>query len=93
MAEYDVTRRFQTRGVRQSDNSYRDSTSSHDVRFGGSAGAAPASRASGRRVKAVTISGDAGDESQLRDLFKVEAGRPLRLLRHREGVYSASRSV
>ena len=34
VAEYDVTRRFQTRGVRQSDNSYRFDFR-HDVRFGG----------------------------------------------------------
>ena len=34
IAEYDVTRRFQTRAVRQSDNSYRLDFR-HDVRFGG----------------------------------------------------------
>src|SRR5215510_10967643 len=34
VAEYDVSRRFQTRGVRQSDNSYRLDFR-HDVRFGG----------------------------------------------------------
>ncbi len=36
LAEYDVTRRFQTRGVRQSDASYRVDFQ-HDVRFGGQA--------------------------------------------------------
>ena len=36
VAEYDVTRRFQTRGVRQSDASYRFDFQ-HDVRFGGQA--------------------------------------------------------
>ena len=49
MAEYDVTRRFQTRGVRQSDNSYRFDFR-HDVRFGGQACAAPAAARSGRQV-------------------------------------------
>ena len=34
VAEYDVTRRFQSRAVRQSDNSYRLEFR-HDVRFGG----------------------------------------------------------
>src|SRR5262245_21537473 len=34
VAEYDVTRRFQTRAVRQDDNSYRLDFR-HDVRFGG----------------------------------------------------------
>ena len=34
VAEYDVTRRFQTRGVRQGDDSYRLDFR-HDVRFGG----------------------------------------------------------
>ena len=34
VAEYDVTRRFQTRGVRQEDDSYRMDFR-HDVRFGG----------------------------------------------------------
>ena len=34
VAEYDVTRRFQTRAVRQEDNSYRMDFR-HDIRFGG----------------------------------------------------------
>ena len=40
VAEYDVTRRFQTRGVRQEDSTYRFDFR-HDVRFGGEPRAAP----------------------------------------------------
>ena len=56
VVEYDVTRRFQTRGVRQSDNSYRFDIR-HDVRFGGR----PAPRrspANGPSIAAVDITSD-----------------------------------
>ena len=42
MATYDVTRRFQTRAVRESDNSYRVDFR-HDIRRGGQPGASPRS--------------------------------------------------
>ena len=84
LAEYDITRRFQTRGVRQSDNSFRFDFS-HDLRFGG----VPAPRRLERirpRVKAVTISGDAGDESQLQDLLEIEPGDPYDFFTIRRGL-------
>ncbi len=73
VAEYDVTRRFHTRGVRQSDNSFRFDFS-HDVRFGGTP---PPRRVARSRptVTEVVVAGDAETlEAQLRERFGVEAG-------------------
>ena len=73
VAEYDVTRRFHTRGVRQSDNSFRFDFS-HDVRFGGT----PQPRRIARSrptVTEVVVAGDAETlEAKLRERFGVEAG-------------------
>ena len=74
VAEYEVTRRFEMRGVRErDDDSYRVDFR-HDVRFGGS----PAPRRDVRRRPTVTslaVSVDAGfDESRIRELFKLKVG-------------------
>ena len=74
VAEYDVTRRFQMRGVRErEDDSYRVDFR-HDVRFGGD----PAPRREIRRrptVTNLTVSADAAfDEARLRKLFKLKEG-------------------
>ena len=81
-AEYDVTRRFQTRAVRQSDNSYRFDFR-HDVRFGGT----PEPRRLPRQRPTVdapsTVTGDrrARRAPSCASCFDVEGGRRVRLLR------------
>ena len=73
IAEYDVTRRFQTRGVRQEDNSYRLDFR-HDVRFGGQ----PEPRRSKRvqpEVAEVAVKVPSGvDEAVVRKEFGIKAG-------------------
>jgi outer membrane protein assembly complex protein YaeT len=73
IAEYDVTRRFQTTATRQADNSYRFDIR-HDVRIGGS----PAPRRTPRQrptVAALNITSDgAVSEAELRQLFDVTTG-------------------
>jgi outer membrane protein assembly complex protein YaeT len=73
VVDYDVTRRFQTQAVRQSDNTYRLDVR-HDVRIGGQP--AP-SRVRPKRpeVTAVTITGDGRvPDTELRALLDVEVG-------------------
>jgi hypothetical protein len=73
VAEYDVTHRFQTRAVRQADNSYRLDFR-HDVRFGGR----PEPRRAQRIqpvIAAVAVNVPAGvDEAVVRKEFGIEAG-------------------
>jgi outer membrane protein assembly factor BamA len=73
VAEYDVTRRFQTRAVRQEDNSYRLDFR-HDVRFGGQ----PEPRRAPRIQPVVTevaVDVPAGvDEAVVRKEFGIDAG-------------------
>ena len=85
VAEYDVTRRFQSRAIRQIDNSYRLEFR-HDMRFGG--------RAEPRRiprqrpnVTSLSVTGaDAVSEAELRDMLGVEEGEPYDFFRARAGV-------
>jgi outer membrane protein assembly complex protein YaeT len=86
VAEYDVTRRFQLRGVRErDDDSYRVDFR-HDVRFGGD----PAPRRqSGRRptIARLTVSADAAiDEARLRKLLKLKEGNAYEFFAARSGV-------
>jgi outer membrane protein assembly complex protein YaeT len=71
--QYDLTRRFQTRGVRQSDNSYRVDLR-HDVRLGGQ----PEPRRVRRQrptVHAIEVTGDGRlPEQELRALLELEVG-------------------
>jgi outer membrane protein assembly complex protein YaeT len=71
--QYDVTRRFQTRGVRQSDNSYRFDLR-HDLRLGGQ----PEPRRLARQrpeVQSIQVSGDGRlPEQELRELLGIEVG-------------------
>jgi outer membrane protein assembly factor BamA/autotransporter translocation and assembly factor TamB len=75
IAEYDVTRRFQARGVRQSDATYRLDFR-HDVRFGGQA--APRRQARQQRptvASVVVVSADTGeDDPEVREEFDVKEG-------------------
>lgn len=85
MATYDVTRRFQTRGVRQSDNSYRFDFR-HDIRRGGR----PEPRRIPRvrpEVVEVNVPADAPlPEQELRKLLGVEAGDEFDYFAVRNGV-------
>lgn len=74
IAEYDVTRRFQTRTVRQRDNSYRFDFR-HDVRFGGTP--EPARVARQRPiVQELTVNTDGAiPEAEVRDVLDVEVGK------------------
>ena len=73
VADYDITRRFQTRGVRQSDSSYRFDLR-HELQFGGSP---PPARVRRERpaVARVSIEGDGNiPEAELRELLELEEG-------------------
>jgi len=85
VAEYDVTRRFETRAVRQEDSSYRLDFR-HDVRFGGQ----PEPRRT-PRVKPTIAELDLSvpvsvDEAAVRSAFDVEAGDPYDFFEIRNGV-------
>ena len=74
VAEYDVTRRFEIRGVRErEDDSYRVDFR-HDVRFGGD----PAPRRQPRHrptIASLAVIVDAGlDEARVRERFKLKVG-------------------
>jgi outer membrane protein assembly complex protein YaeT len=92
VAEYDVTRRFQTRGVRQEDSSYRLDFR-HDVRFGGQ----PEPRRA-QRVKPTIAKLDfdvpAGtDETVVRKAFSVKAGDDYDFFEIRNGVQRVEESL
>lgn len=74
ITEYDITRRFQTRAVRQSDNSYRFDFR-HDLRFGGqpSPRRIPRQRPTIAGIEIVTDDGMA--EREVRQLFDLEVGK------------------
>jgi outer membrane protein assembly factor BamA/autotransporter translocation and assembly factor TamB len=76
IAEYDVTRRFQARGVRQSDATYRVDFQ-HDVRFGGQASPRRQPRMRPEVATVVVVSADTGeDEPEVREEFDVKEGHP-----------------
>src|SRR5262249_25557332 len=86
VAEYDVTRRFQMRGVRErDDDSYRFDFR-HDVRFGGD----PAPRRQLRRrptIASRTVPPNAGiAEPRLRKLFKLKVGDTYEFFAARSGI-------
>ncbi len=86
VAEYDVTRRFQMRGVRErEDDSYRVDFR-HDLRFGGD----PAPRREIRRrptIASLTVFTDAAfDEARLRSLFKLKEGDAYEYFAARSGL-------
>ena len=74
VAEYDVTRRFQARGVRQSDASYRMDFR-HDVRFGGEASPRRQLRQRAKVASVEVVSADTGqDDPEVREEFDVKEG-------------------
>lgn len=74
VAEYDVTRHFDTRVVRQSDASYRFDFR-HDVRFGGQAEPHRMRRTLRRTIGTVTVTGE-GDipEAKIRERLRLKTG-------------------
>ena len=85
VAEYDVTRRFQTQTVRQSDNSYRFDFR-HDVRFGGE----PEPRRQPRHrptIARLAVTTDSGSEDPaLRERFNLKEGDSYDFFAVRRGV-------
>ncbi len=84
VAEYDVTKRFRTRAIKQSDNTYRLDFN-HQLRLGG------AGRASlfpeHRRVGKIIFEGTLPyTESLLRDKFKVKTGQTYDFFKAQKGV-------
>ena len=77
IAEYDLTKRFVTRGIKQQDNSYRLEFR-HDFQFGGAPGARTVTvRAAKRRVGTVAFTGNTYfTTAELRDRFKLKPGKP-----------------
>jgi outer membrane protein assembly complex protein YaeT len=85
IAEYDLTKRFVTRGVRQSDGSYRFDFR-HDVRFGGTPRAQRAKREV-RRVGLLTIAGERYfTEEQIQGKLKVKPGARYDFFKLRRGM-------
>jgi outer membrane protein assembly complex protein YaeT len=87
VGEYDLSRRFTTRAVKQHDNTYRGEFR-HDVRFGSASGnaAVAAARPAKRKITAVRFT-EAGPFSteQLAKVFKIKAGKQYRSAKVRKG--------
>jgi outer membrane protein assembly complex protein YaeT len=90
VGEYDLSRRFTTRAVKQSDNTYRGEFR-HDVRFGSSNEPSTIAQAAARRITRVTLN-DAGPFSseQLAKVFKSKAGQVYRPIKVRKNAESLS---
>ncbi len=92
LAEYDITRRFRTRLVRQDANTYRLDFR-HELRFGG----APEPRRMQRvrpPVASIVVETGAGyTEAAVRDRLKVREGDPYDFFRVREGVDRIERDL
>jgi outer membrane protein assembly factor BamA/autotransporter translocation and assembly factor TamB len=76
VAEYDVTRRFRARGVRQSDATYRVDFQ-HDVRFGGQPSPRRQPRERPEVAQVTVLSAETGrDDPEVRAEFDVKEGQP-----------------
>ena len=85
VAEYDLTRRFITRGVKQVDNTYRFEFR-HDIRFGGDPDQRRQQRVE-RRVGEVAISGNSlFPDDRLRKRLKARPGRRYDFFNIRQGL-------
>ncbi|HEX5107881.1 MAG TPA: translocation/assembly module TamB domain-containing protein [Vicinamibacterales bacterium] len=86
VAEYDVTRQFVSRAVRQSDASYRLDLN-HDLRFGGAPEPRRADRRDKRRISSITIEGDTVvGEAEVRKRFGLSAGDRFDFFKIRQGI-------
>jgi outer membrane protein assembly complex protein YaeT len=85
IAEYDVTRQFATRAVRQADDTYRFDFR-HDVRFGGTPEPRRATRREKPRIASVVVTGNTViSEDEVLHEFKLEAGDRYDFFETREG--------
>ena len=87
VSEYDLSKRFTTRAVKESDNSYRGEFR-HDIQFGGSSPvtAAAAVHTGKRKISAVRFTGaDAFSPDRLAKVFKVKAGQKYKPIKVRKG--------
>src|SRR4030095_2886380 len=92
VAEYDVTRRFQTRGVRQEDSSYRFDFR-HDVRFGGAPNQRPTTRTH-PKVTEVAVAVPAGtDDAAVRKEFGVKVNDAYDFFKIRNGIQRVEEGV
>lgn len=93
VGEYDLSRHFTTRAVKQSDNTYRGEFR-HDIRFGSaspSTGASPA-RAANRRISQVTFNGGGPfPEEALAKVFKAKSGQQYKPIKVRKAADRLSR--
>jgi outer membrane protein assembly complex protein YaeT len=85
VAEYDVTRRFQTRAVRQEDNSYRLDFR-HDVRFGGQPDPHRQRRVQPKVEEVSVAAADGADQMLVREKFGITAGDSYDFFKIRNGV-------
>jgi outer membrane protein assembly complex protein YaeT len=92
VVDYDVTRRFQARALRQSDNSYRFDVN-HDVRIGGR----PAPRREPRQrptIAAVHVTGDGRvPDEELRRRFDIEAGEKYDFFKIRKAIEHVEKTL
>jgi len=85
VAEYDLTRRFITRGIKQVDNTYRFEFR-HDIRFGGDPSQRRQQRVE-RRVGEVALSGNSlFPDDRLRKRLKARPGRRYDFFNIRQGL-------
>lgn len=86
VAEYDISRRFTTRGVRQADGSFRMDFR-HDVRFGGTAEPRRGDNRVERRIGNVSIVGEKYfDELKIADKLNADPGKKYDFFKVRKGV-------
>jgi len=86
IAEYDITKRFTTRGVKQIDNTYRFEFR-HALRFGGIKPPERGKSQDQRRIGKVDVPTDSGIvEAKIRDAFKNKPGKRYDFFEIRKGV-------
>jgi outer membrane protein insertion porin family len=86
VAEYDVTRQFVSRVVRQSDASYRFDFR-HDLRFGGLPEPRRTERRARPRIASVSIEDDTAiGEAEVRERFRLEPGDRYEFFQIRRGI-------
>lgn len=84
--QYDVTRRFQTEGTKQSDNSYRFDFR-HDVQFGGATSAPATKRTGGQQIGNITFTGSpVFPAEQLGGKLNVQAGDNYDFFKFQKGI-------
>ncbi len=87
VAEYDITKRFTTRGVKQIDNTYRFEFR-HDLRFGGEKLPSASAKGRGKMVIGLVVMPSTAviAEKTLREKFKNKSGRPYDFFEVRKGL-------